>query len=477
MNRKYSAMESIVKAGPANVLPPPGGKDSWPLTALPIGLGAGPTAGCRRHAISAGVQAGNSLTKEGDKAYPKSMKVIAEHEGSCLSRRDFLIRSALTGTACLALPLRAAEPTRTPLRAVIIGHTSRGDYGHELDLIFNDLPGVQVMAVADPDPRGREAAATRCKALRQYANYREMLAKEKARLVCVAPRWTDEHHAMATSSLKVGAHLFIEKPFTQTLAEADELLALAQESGLKIAVAHQMRLAPSIAYLKRSLGEGLIGSLLQVRAWGKQDERAGGEDMMVLGTHLFDMLRHLVGDPGWCTARVLHDGRLLTLTDARTVRERIGLVGGNEIEAQFSFPNGVMASFTTRARLRETAGHWGMELIGSKGVVRILMDVSPKVYLLEAGPWEAAGKVDRWTRLKGDPGLNLTVEEEGFGPANRRVVDDWLEAINTNREPACSGRAAMKAVEMVMAIYHASLTGARVPLPLIDRRHPLAGSA
>jgi predicted dehydrogenase len=57
-----------------------------------------------------------------------------------------------------------------------------------------------------------------------------MLEKEKPDLVCIAPRCTDEHHEMAQAALRVGAHVYLEKPITQTLAESDELLALADRA-------------------------------------------------------------------------------------------------------------------------------------------------------------------------------------------------------------------------------------------------------
>lgn len=155
------------------------------------------------------------------------------------------------------------------------------------------------------------------------------------------------------------------------------------------------------------------------------------------------------------------------------MKEQIGLVGGTEIEAQFSFTNGVLATFTSRAALRDTVAHWGMELIGSKGVARILMDVFPQVFLLESGKWSAGGKTDRWALLKDDPAVNFSTAERGFGLANRRVVDDWLNAIRTDREPSCSGRDAMQALEMAMAVYQAGLTGTRATLPLPSRSHPL----
>jgi predicted dehydrogenase len=395
-----------------------------------------------------------------------------------VTRRSFLVRCAVGIGAAISLrarPSAFAAPETAPgeLRAAIIGHTGRGDYGHGLDVVFKDLPGVEVVAVADPHPAGRETAAKKSGALRQYADYREMLAKEKPRLVSVAPRWTDQHHAMGMAALKAGAHVVSEKPFTQTLAEADELLATADRAGLKIAVAHQMRLSPSIVHLKRRLDEGLIGELAQLRAWGKQDARAGGEDMLVLGTHVFDLMRQFAGDPLWCTARVLHDSRDITRSDARKPTEEIGPIAGNQIDAQFAFPRGVTAFFTSRGKLRETVAHWGIELIGSKGTARILMDIDPTVYVLPAGKWQPDGRTDQWRRLEDDPVLKLSADQRGFGPANRRVVDDWIEAIRANREPACSGRNAMKAIEMVMAVYHAALGGTRVNLPLVERGHPL----
>jgi hypothetical protein len=52
-------------------------------------------------------------------------------------------------------------------------------------------------------------------------------------------------------------------------------------------------------------------------------------------------------------------------------------------------------------------------------------------------------------------------------------VNDWLQAIEKNREPICSGYAGMKALEMVMAVFEAGLTQTRVKLPLEKRTHPL----
>ena len=396
-----------------------------------------------------------------------------------LTRRKFLRNSSLAvGAAAFGSPaLFSAEALNREgqkYRAGIIGHTGRGDYGHGLDVIFNDHDAIHVVAVADPNAAGRAKVVERTKAPRQYDDYREMLEKEKPQLVSIAPRWTDQHHAMAMAALKAGAHIFMEKPIMQTLVEADEVLATADRAGLKITVAHQMRLAPGIVQLKKALEEGLIGNLMQIRAWGKQDARAGGEDMLVLGTHLFDLMRLFAGDALWCTARVTQNGRDIMRKDSRAPTENIGPVVGDEIEAQFGFARGINASFTSRGKLRERVGHWGIELLGSKTSARILADIFPAVYVQKPGEWEAAGRTEQWRPWENDPGVNATAIERGSGLANRRLVDDWLEAIEKSREPGCSGRNAMKALELVMAVYQAALFGTRVAIPLIERKHPLA---
>src|SRR5438105_6369902 len=137
-----------------------------------------------------------------------------------LRRRVFLKQAALSlvaGNFAIARALcQESLGRRNKIRAAIIGHTGKGDYGHGLDMIFNGRGNIEVVAVADPVPAGRAAAAARSKALRQYEDYRLMLEKEKPRLVCIAPRWTHQHHAMALAALDIGAHLSMEQPLTHT---------------------------------------------------------------------------------------------------------------------------------------------------------------------------------------------------------------------------------------------------------------------
>jgi len=349
----------------------------------------------------------------------------------------------------------------------VIGHTGRGDYGHGLEGIFSNRPNAEVVALADPDSEGRAKTAAKIGAPRSYADYREMLEKERPNLVSIAMRQSDQHHAIALAALRAGAHIYCEKPFVSAPNESDELLAEANKRELKIAVAHTMRMMPAIVRLRQAIAEGLIGDIVEVRSFGKQDARGGGEDMMVLGSHLFDLMRLFLGDPIWCTARVLGEGRDITPADRRIVKDNVGYVAGDEVFAQFAFPKGVNATFTSDAKLRETVEHWGIEFFGGKGVARINCDIAPNVFLRRSTGWKSEGKTDAWepihvSHVKSPPPQNL-------GP-----VGDWLDAIAKNREPECSGRNGAWVVEMVMGVYHAALSGKRVSFPLSVRSHALS---
>jgi predicted dehydrogenase len=188
--------------------------------------------------------------------------------------------------------------------------------------------------------------------------------------------------------------------------------------------------------------------------------------MMVLGSHLFDLMRLFLGDPLGCTARVLWHGRDITSADRRIVKDNVGYVAGDQVFAQFTFPNGVNATFTSDSKLRETAGHWGIEFFGGKGAARINCDIAPNVFVRHSTQWKAEGRTDSWVPLD-----SILIQSP---PHNLGPVGDWLDAIAKNREAECSGRNGARAVEMVMAVYHAALSGKRMLFPLAVRLHPLA---
>ncbi len=387
---------------------------------------------------------------------------------SIMNRRHF------TALALAATTVRAADAPKK-LRAVIIGHTGRGDYGHGMDIVFAHRSDVEVLAVADPDEAGRANAMKSSGAPRGYADYHEMLAKEKPDIVSIGPRWNNQHFAMTKAALEAGAHVYSEKPFVRCAADSDVLLALAKQKGLKIGVAHQMRSTPNILLLKQKLDDkSLIGDLCEMRGVGKQDHRAGAEDMTVLACHLYGLMQFFAGDPQWCFARIeTKEGKPITLADKRgALKEDLGGMAGERVHATFGFANSVVGTFISRAELRDQAGPYGMTLVGSKGTVRILANIQPKILVLQR-----QGTNDTWVNWADDPSAHLLDPAKGDQAhvGNQITIDDLLAAIRENREPHSSGASAAIGNEMVQACFASALAQQRLKLPLEKRTHPFDG--
>ena len=233
-------------------------------------------------------------------------------------------------------------------RAAAIGHTGAGNYGHGLHVAYKNLENVEFIAVADPDDAGRKKAVEETGALRDYSDYRDLLSKEDLDIVSVCPRWIPAHLELVPACLDAGCHIYCEKPMTATLADGDAIVSAAQEKGLKIAVAHQGVYAPATQALKKKLAEGIIGDVQAIYVHGKQDGRGGGEDMITLGTHTFNMMRFLVGDVDWMHAHITVNGREITVEDAWEGSEPVGPVAGDCVNSYFAFKSGVSGLYDSR---------------------------------------------------------------------------------------------------------------------------------
>jgi predicted dehydrogenase len=359
-------------------------------------------------------------------------------------------------------------------RAAVIGHTGRGGYGHQVDVALAGLPGVEVVAVADPDPGGRARAAARCGARRAYASYRDMLERERPDLVAVAPRWVDEHEAMLLAAVEAGAHVYCEKPFLRTPAEADRVLERAATAGVRIAVAHVGRAFAALGRIRALVEAGAVGRLRLLRAYGKCDHRGGGQDLMVLGTHLLDLMRYFAGDVGWAQAHVTQGGRDAQEGDVRPGGEGIGPVAGDGVVAYYAFRSGVAGELESLVAEDGGGSAYSLMLHGTAGTLGIRSHPDRQLFRCHRavlGP----GSETRWEPLA-LPGHTPEGPEdagERYLWAHRRLIRDLLEAVEEDREPLASGAGAAAALEMIMAAYAAHFSGRRVHFPLTCREHPL----
>lgn len=373
----------------------------------------------------------------------------------------------MTRRTLLQWPLSAAAfAPKHKYRVALIGNSANGGYGHDWDLAWRGVPNVEVIAVADPVEPGRRKAMERAGAAQGFADYREMLVKAKPDIVTVCPRTLVERVAMVTAAAEAKAHILMEKPFARTLAEADRMCAATGKAGVRVQVGHTARLVGVTVAARRLVEAGEIGVLQELRGRGKEDKRAGGEDLMVLGTHVFDLMRYFAADPQWVFAHVTEQGRELQPSLMREASEPIGPVGGDDVAAMFGFSSGVHGYFGSKHNDRRDGRRFGLTLYGSKGLLFVpLNDVpSSEPHLLRAPAW-APEKGEAWERIPYPPGTRLVTRPE----TNRLMALDLLAAIEQDRAPACSAVDGRWTIEMVAGVYQSQFAARRVPFPLATR--------
>jgi len=386
-----------------------------------------------------------------------------------MRRRDFLAGATL-GLVTLA----GGQEGRAKYRVAVIGRTGRGDYGHGMDTVWNEIEQVQVVAVADPDPQGLAAAVQRLKAPHSYADYRQMLEKERPQIVSVAPRWLDDHRDMVLVCAEFGCHVLLEKPMCQSLEQADEMVAAFEKRKLKLAIAHQTRYSPALVHVQKAIAEGMLGDLLELRGRGKEDQRGGGEDLMVLGTHIMDLMRFFAGEARACFAQVSQGGRPVTAREVRAGAEGIGPLAGDEIHAMYRFDGVTTGYFSTHRARHGASSRFGLQVYGSKGILTTTTGAVPEIWLVEDPSWQPGRSKAPWKRISTagiDQPEPLKDPDHRFG--NRLIALDLIRAMETDTQPRGSIYDGRAALEMILAVYESHRVSAPVALPLSHRRHPL----
>jgi predicted dehydrogenase len=360
-------------------------------------------------------------------------------------------------------------------RVAIIGRTGKGNYGHGMDTAWSHVPQAEVVAVADEHEAGRAEAAQRTGAKATYADYREMLAKEKPQIVGICQRWIDKHHEMALACAEHGCHVYMEKPFCRTLEEADEIVRAFEMRHLKLAIAHITRYTPQLEIVKQLIKQGEIGDVLELRARGKEDaSRGGGEDLWVLGTHMLDLMRALNGDATSCFATVTVKGRPVTKADVIEGNEGIGPLAGDGIDAMYTFANNTAGYFASHRGQGGNPSRFSLKIFGSKGVIEFQSNYLTTAYLLKDPSWSPGRSGGKWLPIS-SAGVNQPEprKDAGYEGGNTVMALDLLDAIETDRQPESSLYDARAAVEMIAAIFDSHRVGGPVALPLKNRKNPL----
>ena len=361
------------------------------------------------------------------------------------------------------------------LRVGVIGRTGKGNYGHGIDTVWAEVPETEVVAVADEHEAGRRDAQKRTKAVNAYADYREMLDKERLQIVAIGPRWIDQHRDMAIAAAEHGCHVYMEKPFVPTPAQADEVIRACEMRHTKLALAHQTHYSPTAILARKMIAEGQIGEILELRGRGKEDQRGGGEDLWVLGSHVLDLMRFFAGDALDCYATVSANGQPISAKDVAEGNEGVGLLAGDAVHARYTFAKGVIGSFDTVRGKGATPSRFGLQIFGSKGIIEIGTGYPAPVWILKDGSWSPGRSGAAWQQVTSvGVGQPEAIKDGGLHAGNVAAVKDLLDAIQKDRQPACGMYDGRAIVEMICAVFASQRAGKPVALPLTDRGNPLA---
>ncbi len=179
------------------------------------------------------------------------------------------------------------------LRAAVIG---LGSMGANHARVLADLPGIELVGVADSDPE-RTAQATARRTFPGFPSGAALLRETRPDLVTIAVP-TRAHESAALEAIAVGAHVLVEKPIAATIGEAQRLAEAAARAGTMLSVGHIVRFDPAIQALRERLREGQGGRVLQLRARRVNPFPQRIRDVGVihdLATHDIDIMRYLLG--------------------------------------------------------------------------------------------------------------------------------------------------------------------------------------
>ncbi|HIW74399.1 MAG TPA: Gfo/Idh/MocA family oxidoreductase [Firmicutes bacterium] len=335
----------------------------------------------------------------------------------------------------------------------------RISFNHVAAALENKL---NIVALCDVIPAHMEEKIQRFQlpdTVKQYTDYRQMLKNEKLDLVAIATE-SGKHAAIALDCIEAGVNLIIEKPIALSLADADKIIARAEEKGVNVCACHQNRFNKSIQKIREAMEEGRFGRLFHGAAhirwnrgpayyeqapWRGTWEQDGGA-LMNQCIHNIDLLRWMMGD---------------------------------EVDEVMAYTDNLNHGYIQAEDL-------GIAVVrfrnGAYGMIEGTTNIYPKnleetLYLFgETGTVKAGGKsvniIEEWLFGDGkdDPEeIKARFHENppnvyGFG--HNPLYADVIDACRTGRRPYVDARAGRRALELVLAIYLSAAEHRPVKLPL-----------
>ena len=222
------------------------------------------------------------------------------------------------------------NPENKKIRAAVVGVGYLGKFHAQK---YAKMAGVELVGVVDTDSgRADEVAATL--GTRAYTDYRDLIGKVDAVSIVVP---TSDHFKVSRTLLENNVDLLVEKPFTTTLDEADELIRIAEARGLLVQVGHLERFNPAVVALK-----DIIKKPLFIESHRLSTFKARATDVSVvldLMIHDIDFILNFVKSE----LKTIHAAGIPVITESVDIAN-----------ARIEFENGCVANVTaSRASMKD----------------------------------------------------------------------------------------------------------------------------
>ncbi len=161
--------------------------------------------------------------------------------------------------ATLAARIEEGRPPRATAKPIVgvIGH---GYWGPNVARNLHNCENCQLRAICDMNPARLQGARQAYPSVELTTNCGDLLTSTQIDAIAVVtPVWT--HFDLAKAALQNGKHVFVEKPFTSTPQQAEELIELATRNKLKIMVDHTFLFTGAVKKIRQLVDEGMLGEL------------------------------------------------------------------------------------------------------------------------------------------------------------------------------------------------------------------------
>ncbi|NEO87282.1 MAG: Gfo/Idh/MocA family oxidoreductase [Spirulina sp. SIO3F2] len=258
------------------------------------------------------------------------------------------------------------------------------------------------------------------------------------------------HYEMAKAALAAGKHVFLEKPVTLNVTEAQELYHLAQQSGLVAIADFEFRFVPAWQQLAHLLKAGAVGStrLIKIdwlvpgradpeRAWNwyaRQDQ--GGGILGAVGSHVFDYIHWLFGDVQSLCAQL--SCAIADRPDPKDGGKRKPVDAPDVAQLLLQLADGTPVQISLSSATYEGRGHW-LEVYGELGTL-VLGSDNLKDYVHGFKLWHApAGQSLSEVMIPAHLDFPKVYPDGRLAPV-LRVVDHWVNCIQRGTTAAPSLR-------------------------------------